>query len=99
MTLLPASPHGPARVKPLDGDPLGYHPNRDEIAETALDIADRIRDEDPQAVADQLCAMAWARPGLAAQTILTLAAWLPIEVMTPAALAAQAEQVAKGRTA
>ncbi|QDQ97954.1 hypothetical protein [Tomitella fengzijianii] len=97
MSLLPQPRHGlPVRVRPMPDDVLGYHPDREQVADTALDIADRIRDTSPQLVSDQVCALAWSRPGLAAQLILTLAVWLPIEDMNGAALAAQARRVATG---
>lgn len=90
MSLLPKS----TRVDPLPEDPLGYHHNIEDVATTALDIANRLRDTPAQELSDEVCALLWARPGLGAQLILTLAAWLPIETMSRADLDRQAEQVA-----
>lgn len=71
-------------------------PNLHRVAGIAVDLAERIREEDPREVFDELMTLWHRHPAKAAQLTMTLAVWLdpatPVSVLT-----GRAERVAANR--
>lgn len=50
-------------------------PNLDRVAHIAADLGDRIRDEDPRRIYDELVLLCRFHPAKAAQLLMCFAAW------------------------
>ncbi|WP_081392242.1 hypothetical protein [Mycolicibacterium fortuitum] len=57
-------------------------PNLDRVADIALGMAVKIRDEDPRRLYSELVALAQQHPAKAAQVTMCLAAWLDPDTST-----------------
>lgn len=55
-------------------------PNLDNVADIALNIVEKIREEDPRRLFDELKYLCRRHPAKAAQLIMTFAAWFDPEV-------------------
>lgn len=56
----------------------------DEVAQIALDISEKIREQDVNSLFDELCALCQYHPAKAAQLLMTFAAWFDPETPTQA---------------
>lgn len=76
-------------------------PNLHRVAGIAADLAERIREEDPRRVYDELVELWHQHPAKAAQLTMTLAVWLdpdtPVSVLTGRAEAIAANRVERVR--
>jgi hypothetical protein len=73
--------------------------NLDVVARIAAELAERIRDEDPARLFNELVSLCQYHPAKAAQLLMTHAAWLdpdtPVSVLTDRAEAISAARVAR----
>lgn len=68
----------------------------DRVAEITAELAERIRDEDPRRVFNELVGLCAHHPAKAAQVIMTFAAWFDPETPTRA-LWARVESITRPR--
>lgn len=57
-------------------------PDLDNVATIAIGVAERIRDDDPRKLYDELVSLAYWHPAKTAQLIMALAAWFDVEEST-----------------
>lgn len=69
-----------------------------DVERLALRVTEAMREHDPAQIATELQAIAHTHPLVAAQLVMCLAVWVPMESMTPADLDRQADLVAYGGT-
>lgn len=72
--------------------------NLHRVARFAAELADRIRDEDPRELFEELANLCHRHPAKAAQMLMAHAAWFDPE-QTTAQLVARAESISEARLA
>ena len=72
--------------------------NLHRVARFAAELADRIREEDPRELYEELTSLCHRHPAKATQMLMALAAWFDPE-QTTAQLVARAEAITEARVA